>query len=207
MLVATNYYRTQKRCVSYKYSMEQKYYVYEWLREDGTPYYIGKGEGFRAYCKRPYRPKDKNRINIIKENLTEQEAWDLETELIAIYGRKDLGTGILKNKTDGGEGGSKSTETRTKLSKAAKGKVPWNKGLTAKTDARVKRNAQSKKGQKFSPEALKNMSGYKVSEEGKKRMSEGQKGKTYPKKVCPVCNKEFSSNVFNKHYATHKRAN
>ncbi len=185
--------------------MEQKYYVYEWLREDGTPYYVGKGTGFRAYCKRPYRPLDKNRIRIVKDNLTEQEAWDLEINLIEKYGRQDTGTGILKNKTDGGEGGSVSEETKEILSRKAKGRAPWNKGLTAKTDARVKRNAQSKKGQKFSPEALKNMSGYKVSKEGRKRMSEGQKGKKYPKKVCPVCSREIATVTFNKHYATHEK--
>ena len=188
-------------------SMKQKYYVYEWLREDGTPYYIGKGEGFRAYAKRPYKPLDESRIHIIKDNMLEEDAFNLEKELIAKYGRQDLGTGILKNKTDGGEGGSKSPETRAKLSRAGKGKAPWNKGLSAATDKRVKRNAESKKGQVFSEEAKKNMSGYKISDEAKQRMSLGQKGKTYPKKVCPVCSRKIATCTFNKHYATHERVN
>ena len=41
---------------------------------------------------------------IVKDNLTEEEAHSLEIKLIAEYGRKDLGSGILRNKTDGGEG-------------------------------------------------------------------------------------------------------
>ena len=104
------------------------YYVYQWLREDGTPYYVGKGKGNRAFAKRPFAPS-KERIEIIKSNLTEQQAFDLEIELIAKYGRKDNGTGILRNKTDGGDGvagywlGRKHTEESIKkMSDAWRGK-------------------------------------------------------------------------------------
>ena len=86
-----------------------EYYTYAYLREDGTPYYIGKGKGKRAYKKgkgetRP--PKDKSRIVILKRNLTEEEAFKHEIYMIAVFGRIDLGTGILRNKTDGGDGTS-----------------------------------------------------------------------------------------------------
>ena len=57
------------------------------------------------------------------ENLSEDEAFDLEIKLIAEYGRKDLGTGCLLNFTDGGEGLSNpSKETREKISQANIGK-------------------------------------------------------------------------------------
>jgi len=82
------------------------FYTYMWLREDGTPYYVGKGYGTRAW-RRGCPPHD--RI-IVQES--EDEAVQAEIFLIAFYGRKDKGTGILHNFTDGGEGtsGRKWTE-------------------------------------------------------------------------------------------------
>jgi|LauGreDrversion4_2_1035121.scaffolds.fasta_scaffold384816_2 hypothetical protein len=114
------------------------YYTYAFLREDKTPYYIGKGKGNRAYRRRKTDikpPKDKSRILILKNNLTEEEAFRHEVYMIAVFGRKDLGTGILRNRTDGGEGASNpsqetrekkkiplSQETKDKISKALIGK-------------------------------------------------------------------------------------
>ena len=104
------------------------FYVYAYLREDGTPYYIGKGKDRRAWVKgkgEVYHPVDESRIKIIKENLSEADAFVLEKALISQYGRKDLGTGILRNKSDGGEGpvgAKRSIETREKMSVAHIGK-------------------------------------------------------------------------------------
>ena len=88
--------------------MTQFYYTYAYLREDRTPYYIGKGRGRRIHStKRIVKPpKDKSRIIFLKENLTEEEAFKHEKYMIAVFGRKDNGTGILRNLTDGGEGAS-----------------------------------------------------------------------------------------------------
>lgn len=105
----------------------KQFYVYMYLREDGTPYYIGKGTGRRAW-KNTGRtwspPADKSRIVIHTEDLTEDQALSLEIELIAEYGRKDNGTGILRNRTDGGEGLTGISEkTRQKMSEAKKGRT------------------------------------------------------------------------------------
>jgi hypothetical protein len=80
------------------------FYVYAYLREDGTPYYIGKGQGYRIHDKYGHiLPRRERRVKI-KENLFEDEALKLEQELILKYGRKkyDKG-GILINESIGGE--------------------------------------------------------------------------------------------------------
>lgn len=176
------------------------YYVYQYLREDLTPYYIGKGKGKRAWDKkhRINLPTSKELIQIVAYKLSEYEAHLLEIKLIAQYGRKDLGTGILRNMSNGGEGATgykhtaefkdnvrkfhtgktTSEETKKKQSLAAKGKP---KSEEHKQNLRKPRSDEFKA--KMS-EIAKNRSvsprlGKRHSEETKKLLSTHRKGKTH----------------------------
>jgi hypothetical protein len=167
------------------------YYVYAYLREDGTPYYIGKGKNNRAYVNtgRPAStPKDKNRIIKLFENLTEEESFLKEIEKIKEYGRKDNGTGILLNKTNGGEGMSghiPSEETRQKRSKKLKGRLISVKQRLQISKTLKEKNLTGEKspnwGKKASEETRKKLSdshkGYVPSEEARRKNGLAHKGK------------------------------
>ena len=109
----------------------------------------------------------------------------MEKQLIKFHGRIDLGTGCLRNKTDGGEGPSgavRTAETRAKVSAA-------HKGLRHTAEA-IAKMIKSRTGSKRSEETKARMSasfrGRKLgpmSEEVKVKISAASKGKPKPQGV------------------------
>jgi hypothetical protein len=179
------------------------YYVYEYLRADNTPYYIGKGRKDRAFKKQghtvPLPPKD--RIRFIAENLKEQEAKDLEIELIAKYGRKDLGTGILRNMTNGGEGSSGRIATKKMIKKLKEARA---KQIT--TEETRERMRKSHTGRVHSEETRQKMAksalGKKKSLETIQRIKEARKKQVIVtvQVTCPHCGKQGGNRIMPRYH-------
>ena len=174
----------------------REFYVYVHIRLDNnTVFYVGKGTGNRAYnLSRGKGTHHDNickacgcKVVIIKNNLTENQAFKLENKMIKYY-VSTLGYGIdiegykdydhelphLTNRDWGGIGGKS-------------GISPWNKGK--KLSEEYKQNlSESHKGIRHSEESKKKISeslkgknhplyGKHHSEEHKKKLSEARKGK------------------------------
>ena len=197
------------------------YFVYQLVdpRTD-LPFYIGKGKNDRAkthlWGKSKSNNPEKDRmiadirshgieptIQYLYENLSEEDAYFKEEELISKYGRiKFESNGILANiKKDANPPSQKgkkrnfSDEHRKKLSESLKGKKkkfpPWNKGLTKDTDKRLSKMAVTRSeagnnhqiGSKYSQDRIekvrKKLTGRVMSEEQKNKMSTAKKGKTW----------------------------
>ena len=169
------------------------FYTYLWLREDGTPYYAGKGSGKRAFEKHLIgNAPPKYRI-LIEPHACETDAFEVEKFFISYYGRKDIGTGILLNFTDGGEGVSGMIfipEMRAHMSAAHIGKVHSTASIekTRRAHFGSKRSLETKRriseaglGRKPTNEARENMRkaglGRKQSEETKAKKSAALKGR------------------------------
>ena len=117
----------------------------------GTPYYVGKGKGMRAFDKhhRCKPPSDSSLIIFMARHLSECDAHQLEMLLIHVYGRIDNKTGCLANLTDGGEGQhGRIVSEKEKLHKS-KWMKSWRKAFPLSKETKEKiRDAQIGKSRK-----------------------------------------------------------
>jgi hypothetical protein len=177
--------------------MEKQFYTYLWLREDGTPYYAGKGHGRRGFLSDGHRfNRPPNERIIVQDFETEKDAFFAEMFLIALYGRINNGTGCLRNLTNGGEGPAGmvvSEETRRRHSDAVKRRGPDSEETKVRKKAAAKlrgiapellaRFIAMRKLRGLSTEQSLKMNAAKIgihlSEEHKKKLSVLKKGKKF----------------------------
>ncbi len=155
--------------------MSGVFYTYIWLREDGSPYYVGKGRLRRA-LRTGCPPLDRV---VLQDWPCENDAFDAEKLLISYYGRIDLGTGCLRNRTDGGEGTSgrsgwkMSTEARDKMRRAKLGtKRVFSEAHKAHLSA-------ANKGQKPHPNTIASRKGARASAQTIEKLKKANFGKRY----------------------------
>jgi hypothetical protein len=156
--------------------------VYKHIRLDTEEvFYIGIGsQKKRAYskCKRSkfwhsIIEKTDYEVVLIKENVSVEEAYQMEKDLIKFYGRRDLGLGTLVNMTDGGDGrfgAIASDETRRKMSQSRKGLNTWTKGHKPTNETRQKISNVLKEYWKHNPKAP-------MTEEAKEKIRQSLTGR------------------------------
>ena len=170
------------------YSQEKKFYVYAYLRSKkskygdiDTPYYIGKGTDNRAFDKdhiiKP--PKSKSKI-VVSTLMNEADAFQCEILKIALFGRIDLKTGCLRNRTNGGDGISGFIFSATSIAKILATKR-HNGTLNTNTPERNKHRSKQVQGKNnpFFGKKHKSSTIEKLSQLAKNRSIEHQEKLTY----------------------------
>ena len=129
-------------------------------------FYVGIGDKDRPFVKGKYRSKFWNNIvnkhgydiDILKKDMSWEEACELEKYWISKIGRRDLKLGPLVNQTDGGEGAKnchilKTTEHKKKIGLSNKISQLGNKNASG-----GKGRISAFKGKKHSEESIKKCS-------------------------------------------------
>lgn len=148
-----------------KFDPEKKYYVYVWYyKETNKVFYVGKGCKYRYRSRKRDNKKLTDIINnyecesrIVKGNLSEEEAFELEKEKIAEY--RNSGHPLI-NILDGGplppnsKGKIRSEITKTKMSESRKKYFIENPDAKKKCSESMKKFLKSDKGKEFMEKSL-----------------------------------------------------
>lgn len=163
--------------------MNNHYVYFHRKSSDGSVFYVGIGNGRRAYRK-SRRSEMWNRfvnkygliVDIVDSNLTIDEAKKLEIRYIEEFGRVSNKTGCLVNLTDGGDGryGYKcSEETKLKMSKAQTGKRHTEETKKIIRDNTIKREAWKHLPKVKSESHKKSLSESRIRKYGRKILVDG----------------------------------
>lgn len=148
------------------FNTDRKYYVYAWyIKDTNEVFYIGKGTGNRYRIRKrenSYFMKMLNShdcgVRIIKDNMTEEEAFKHEKEMIAYYRKISC---RMTNVLDGGEqppstkGMKKSDETKQKMSLSMKRFYDEHPEKRVETSEKMKKYLQTEDGKMFTEKSIK----------------------------------------------------
>ena len=134
--------------------------VYRHIDNFGKTFYIGIGKGedraFDYSHRSDFWKRYANKYGVSTEILTKgisfDKAKELEVLLISEYGRRDLGTGVLVNMTDGGEGSLGRKQSKEEKQKRANSNRGKKRSYITK-----KRMSESRKGMVFSDKHIENL--------------------------------------------------
>lgn len=164
-------------------------YTYGPLTFNNEPIYVGKGKKDRLFIHIKYPDKIKNNpafkktlkeyksigvypdIQKIQDNLSEEDAFNLERKIISSIGRKCSKDGPLLNLTEGGDGHSKPPSEKW---------ISWLSDYNKKIGRWVGDNNPSKK--RNCSGSCNGFSGKKHTEEARLKMSNSRTGKISPLK-------------------------
>lgn len=161
------------------FNTERKYYVYEWyFKETGKIFYVGKGCKYRYRSRKRANKKFVEIINsyecdsrIIKNNLSEEEAFDFEKDVIEQY--RKAGQPLI-NIQDGGhkppnaKGVIRSEDTRRKLSESIKYYYDMHPEDKILRSNNMKAFFETKEGKEFQKKSIET----RKTEEFRKKQSE-----------------------------------
>lgn len=173
-----------------------EYYVYRHRRlKDDSIFYIGKGKGERfqsedgrnQYWNRIVRKDNGFKAEIVKDKLTENEAFELEITLI-----EQIGLDNLSNLAEGGSGGNtRKGFTDEEYQEWLKNKSEAQKGKTSYWKGKKRPNHSNKIKQLIDSGHYKGcMTGIKKSDEHKRKLSESAKKRKRVIVKCDRCGKE-----------------
>lgn len=182
-------------------------YVYRHIRLDtNQPFYIGISNHIaRPYSKNKRTVEWKSVLNetdyeveILFDNLSYDECKSKEQEFIKLYGRLDNGTGILVNKTDGGDGTIGIVHSEESNEK----RRIWSTGRKhdAETLKKISEKQKGEKNHQFGKKGILSKAyGRKISKEQKDKLSElaknrvGEKNPMFGKKQSQETKEKISA--------------
>lgn len=169
---------------------EQAFYVYLKFDLNGTPRYVGKGRDSRAWdherlgshnhqlqglINRARRLGRELPTVIVAASLSETQAFSYEMGWIRALGRIDVGTGLLFNHTDGGDGPSGLVHTDE--AKARMRQLKLGKPLSEEHKAKLLVVARKPRSEGFKAKLRAARLGVRPTDEIRAKLSASHQGK------------------------------